>query len=122
MSDGRRWSHAAWVAEMVRRFGPIPPAWAVVCPVCTTPATLGDFLNVAGDDSAGRWAQECIGRQPGAPAGLGCDFAAYGLIPAPWTVVYGANLVLEPGRPVRVFPFAEPSDLERHQPVGVVTA
>lgn len=117
MTDVRVWSLAGWRAEAARLFGTDKDRWAWVCPICTTPATLADFVAAGPSRPGVRLAvagRECIGRLVGA----GCRYAAYGLIAAPWTVIVGANVVLEPGARVQVFPFASPQDLERHRPVA----
>ena len=69
--------------------------WRFVCPNCGTVASIADFEEAGAPERAG---QECIGRQV---AGRGCNFAAYGLIPGPVSVVF------PDGKTVRSFEFAE---------------
>jgi hypothetical protein len=71
-------------------------------------ASIADFIDVGHPDRAG---QECIGRHLGAlsptsdqgrsRAERGCDWAAYGLICGPWTVV------MPDGHEVHSFPLAD---------------
>lgn len=92
---------------MTDRFGPDPLDWSFTCPSCSTPTTLRDFRDalvlrprtnrdgtpVTAEQISG---QECIGRTlgaldktldwsalVGAGRGMGCDWAAYGLLPGP---------------------------------------
>lgn len=73
--------------EAASRFGPDPMNIAFQCPVCGDIARIREFPS----DAFGKAGQECIGRSLGALEedyqGRGCDWAAYGLIPGPWTVV-----------------------------------
>lgn len=39
------WTHAEWLAELSRRFGPDPMAWAFICPMCGDVATGQDFKD-----------------------------------------------------------------------------
>lgn len=122
MADIRTWSQAALVAEATRRFGPDSMVWPFVCPICTTVATGCDFRRLG--VSARLAGQSCIGRtsmEPEAVRARGCDYTAGGLITAPWTVVFGANVVLAPGEAVPVFPLAEARDLAGYEPVPAYT-
>jgi hypothetical protein len=63
-------------------------------------------LDITG--AAARAGQECIGRSLGAldiskPRydGRGCNWAAYGLLPGPWTIV------MDDGHEVHSFPLAD---------------
>lgn len=97
------------VTEARERFGDDPLDWAFICPSCKDVANGHDFRKaleqnprknrdgqpVIASDIVG---QECIGRTLGALSGSptddggrgraerGCDWAAYGFIPAPWTI------------------------------------
>jgi hypothetical protein len=97
-AETRTLTHADLLAEAKGRFGEDPLGFAFKCPRCGDVAKVGEFEDA---DAAG---QECIGRQLGALsfgyAGRGCDWAAFGLIPGPWTVV------MPDGREVRSFPLA----------------
>jgi hypothetical protein len=119
MSEHRQLTQAELVAEARERFGDDPLDWAFQCPNCGDVATGRDFrdalakapiTNTSASDLLG---QECIGRILGAldgpagtgggrgQAGRGCDWAAYGLIPGPWTIV------LPDGGTARGFPLAD---------------
>lgn len=99
-------------AEAADRFGPEPRDYAFRCPNCGDVATVGEFAELGVPDAAG---QHCIGRELGALTGdrtadragvvrgsasRGCDWAAYGLLRGPWTVVY------PDGKRVPAFPLA----------------
>jgi len=122
----RTLTQADLLAEAKARFGNDPLGFAFQCPNCGDIATVRDFIKAGGKDAGGRAGQECIGRSLGALNaphtrdgrlrwdGRGCDWAAYGLIPGPWTVV------TNDGRKLSAFPLAEaaPSDRprgERHR-------
>ena len=102
--DTRTLTQAELLAEAKRLFGDDPLNIAFKCPICGDVATIREFPP----DARGAAGQECIGRQIGALDtdkwdGRGCTFAAYGLIPAPWTITF-------PDRAqVRSFPLAEPA-------------
>lgn len=117
MSNQRTLTHAELLAEAQERFGENPLDWAFLCPACGDAATGRDFGEaLAGHPRTERGAaiaasdiigQECIGRTLGALAqgaekyqGRGCNWAAYGLFPAPWTVT------LPDGGTMHCFPLA----------------
>jgi len=104
MGNRRTLTQAELVAEATERFGGNPMDWAFQCPACGDIATGQDFSEaLAAHPRTGRdgsavtasdiLGQECIGRTAGALAkdrkyaGRGCDWAAYGLFPAPWTIM-----------------------------------
>lgn len=106
--EHRTLTQAELAQEAAARFGPDPMTWAFQCPRCSDVATPADFPPQHRE----RIGQECVGRHRGAlqgPAGTpdgrgqadrGCDWTAYGLIPAPWTVT------LPNGHCVGSFPLA----------------
>lgn len=104
MSDVRTMTQQELVEEATRRFGADPMTFAFTCPICGDIATLADFDALGVEP--GRAGQECIGRARREKGldGRGCDFAAYGLIPAPWTITYGQ------GKSFRAFPLAPAPD------------
>lgn len=91
------------VAELRRRFGDDPVAWAFVCPSCGTVTSVADLRAALaeagrGDEHAStHLGQVCIGRiagalnreQPeGGYQGPGCDWAAFGLFAGPmWVAI-----------------------------------
>ncbi|MCE7081203.1 VVA0879 family protein [Streptomyces sp. ST2-7A] len=97
-------------------FGENPLDWAFVCPSCGDTATGHDFraalrahprTDVAGGSiTAGHLlGRECIGRTLGALEGdgrciRGCDWAAYGLLSGPWTILFPG------GEKAHAFPLA----------------
>ncbi len=98
--DNDRWFHrtltqAELLEELAERFGPDRWRWAFRCPACDDVATAADFRDAGADP--GRVGRECIGRHLGALGGgpdggratasRGCDWAAYGLLRGPWTIV-----------------------------------
>lgn len=104
-------------AEGRARFGPDPLDWRFVCPRCGDIASGRHFVTAlvkhprvhqdGSDLQAGHvLGQECIGRTLGALdhsepyEGRGCNLAAYGLFPGPWTVQ------LPGGGEMRCFPLA----------------
>jgi hypothetical protein len=119
----RKLTQAELVAEAKARFGDDAMKWAFQCPSCKDIATGQDFrvalkehprehttpdgsvaMPVVASDVLG---QECIGRTLGALeksrenyTGRGCNWAAYGLFPGPWTIE------LPDGRSVHGFPLA----------------
>lgn len=85
-------------AEARALFGEDTRDWAFQCPQCEDVAT-GHEIAAALDkkpmahtefDRPMRMhevlGQQCIGRVLGRQAGRGCQYAAFGLIPAPWSV------------------------------------
>jgi hypothetical protein len=91
------------LAELRKRFGDDPKAWAFVCPSCGDVASATDFrvaldANGRGDEPASNHlGQVCIGRILGAlkreqPQGgyksRGCDWAAFGLFSGPMFVIF----------------------------------
>lgn len=90
------------------RFGPDAKLWKFRCMNCGDEACAQDFIDAGA--SVYPVGQECIGRLVGAldkpPTNTrGCDFAAYGLIPGPWEVVFPAEGD-QPERTVRSFALA----------------
>lgn len=113
-------------AEMGRRFGPDPAAWAFRCPHCGDVATVADwreaiaglpeqvrrddYTHADGEPYDGRelHGQMCIGRLLGAlsasrKASRGCDWTAFGLFGAPG----GIWVEVAPGCKVQGFPIAD---------------
>jgi len=116
--EHRELTQAELVKEATERFGGDPYGWAFQCPACGDVASGADFRealarkerkNATVSDVLG---QECIGRLLGALEGgpskdggrsraeRGCDWCAYGLFPAPWTVK------LPDGKTISCFPLA----------------
>lgn len=109
MAEHRKLTQDELLAEARKRFGDDPLDWAFECPNCGDVATARDFreaLKQHPREDGGQpvtasilLGQECIGRTLGAlkgPAGTqggrgqatrGCNWAAYGLIPGPWSIV-----------------------------------
>jgi hypothetical protein len=121
MGNQRTLTQAELCAEATDRFGGNPLDWAFECPACGDVATGQDFSEALAQNprkergegvtvaltASDILGQECIGRTLGAlgvPAkkykGRGCDWVAYGLFPAPWTVE------LPGGGTMRCFPLA----------------
>lgn len=92
----RKLAQEEFLAEATERFGPDHWQWKARCPICGDVATLAEFRDAGADP--GKWGQECLGRTLGKDV-RGCDFAAYGLIPGPWTMVLPA----EGDQPERTF-------------------
>lgn len=67
MNDGKltRLTHAEWLAEGARRFGPDPIKWRFVCPSCNHVAAAEDWK--AAGASAGAVGFSCLGRFTGDP-------------------------------------------------------
>lgn len=102
-SRTRTLTHDTFLAELRKHFGPDTMQWAFQCPNCRDTATGAEFRDALAahprTDPHTHTAvtariilgQECIGRTLGAltPEGTdrGCNWAAYGMIPGPWTVV-----------------------------------
>jgi hypothetical protein len=87
-----------WRAEATRLF--IPSSfWRFRCPSCSSVFSVAD-LEAAGAKASLHAGQECIGRHR---QGVGCIYAAYGLIPLPdlMTVQLGDSMIL-------AFPCAPP--------------
>ncbi|MFE5140390.1 VVA0879 family protein [Streptomyces fagopyri] len=105
-------------AEARARFGEDPLNWAFQCPSCKDAATGKDFERALAErprkHTTGQpvkptdvLGQECIGRSLGALKGSavrGCNYAAYGFIPAPWQVKRPDS-----DRPMYCFPLASAS-------------
>jgi hypothetical protein len=106
----RTLTQAELMAEASERFGSDPLDFAFRCPSCGDIATIRDFKDAGDPYMAG---QGCIGRLLGALKGgptsdggggiakRGCDWAAFGLIGGPWTVV------MPDGHEAHSFPLAE---------------
>lgn len=103
----------------IARFGENATDWAYVCPNCGDVATARDFPPGARD----RAGVECIGRHLGALDGApgpkgrgqatrGCNRAAYGPIPGPWTVE------MPGGELVRCFALADAPQAPQAPPYG----
>ncbi len=90
------WTHDEWLAEARRRFGPDMANWKFRCPSCGNVASGAEFKALALLPKT--MYQDCIGRHK---TGIGCDYAAYGLIQSDDTVK------MSNGDIVHVFPFAE---------------
>lgn len=123
MSDTRKLTQDELLAEARERFGDSPLDWEFRCPACGDVANGHDFRKALAENprknrdgspttTSDIVGQECIGRTLGAlkgPAGTdggrgeaprGCDWCAYGFIPAPW------EIVLPDGRSMHAFPLA----------------
>lgn len=90
-------THAEWLAEGERRFGPDQMQWRFVCPVCGHVASIDDWKNAGSTENdvafscVGRWAglrRDALGLNPEAIAsgelppaeGPGpCNYTAGGL-------------------------------------------
>lgn len=112
----RKLTQAELVAEARERFGDDPMKWAFQCPSCKDIATGLDFRDAlaehprrhmrSGEDviASDLLGRECVGRTLGALTdgytGRGCNWAAYGLFPGPWTIE------MPDGRSVHGFPLA----------------
>jgi len=84
VSKSVRFTHAAWHAEGVRRFGDDPMGWRFVCPSCGHVASVMDWKEAGAPEGA--VAFSCIGRYMGATddktfhrAGGPCDYTGGGL-------------------------------------------
>ncbi|WP_019060040.1 VVA0879 family protein [Streptomyces prunicolor] len=103
MSDSRTFTIDELWEEARARFGQDSLNWAFVCPGCKDVATGLDFRKALEERPRelpnGKVAQysdflsqECIGRTLGALSkgysGRGCKWAAYGLLPGPWQVIF----------------------------------
>lgn len=109
----RALTQAELVAEATARFGDDQMKWAFQCPTCDDVATPADFIAAGADPN--RVGQECIGRslglldkrvpvKDGRSQGIrGCNWAAYGLFPGPWTIT------MPDGRTISSFRLAEPA-------------
>jgi hypothetical protein len=104
MSQDRELTYAEFLAEAKERFGEDALNIAFQCPSCGDVATIREFPPGARH----RAGQECIGRTFGALSdtgytgrGRGCDWAAYGLILAPWAIT------MADGSRIYLFPFAD---------------
>lgn len=81
--DAKVLTHAEWLAEAARRFGPDPMQWRFVCPCCKHVASVADWK--AAGASEGEVAVSCVGRHGPSPRdafkkGDGpCNYAGYGL-------------------------------------------
>lgn len=106
-----RMTHAEWLAEAERRFGPQARNWRFACPACGHEATCADFKALGADPS--RAAVECIGRvhnELGTPGKRGrhadgvqpCDWAAFGLL----GTISGGVIVERDGGTTNAFAFA----------------
>lgn len=117
MTPPRVLTQAQLVREAVALFGEDPRFFAFTCPRCGDVACPQDFIDHGADPE--RCGQECIGRSVGAlahgssphdagrsKAKRGCDWAAYGLFPGPWTVRYAE------GQEMRTFPLANRAEAE----------
>jgi len=110
MSDFRTLTHAEWMAEGTRRFGPDYDKWRFVCPVCGFVASVQDWKDVGHPDAVafsciGRWRKDGIDAlTDGLHKGMGrpCNYAGGGLFKLnPVTVVF------DDGIEHRAFEFAD---------------
>lgn len=82
-------SRETWEAKGHELFGPDQDNWAFVCPICGHEMSIAkaraEFAEHLPKLREGRYAivQECIGRHV---AGVGCDWASYGLFRGPLIV------------------------------------
>lgn len=107
MSARRRLTHAEWIAEAERRFGPDAMKWRFVCPSCGHVASVKDWKDAGATE--GMVAFSCVGRLLPKAAEFGqrgkgpCNYAGGGLFRLnPVTVT-------KDGKDHDVFEFAEPS-------------
>jgi hypothetical protein len=98
-------THAEWLAEAIRRFGPDPLGYTFVCPSCGDEAAVRDWPP----QMRTRAGQECIGvalldvSGEREWIGRGCQWRAYGLISGPW------EITMPDGKVLRAFAFADPT-------------
>lgn len=111
-------TEAQWHARAEELFGPNLRRWVFKCPACANEMSIAraeaEFPGLRG--RGWRPEAECIGRYIDTPAALmildgkksdrRCDWAAYGLLCGPWTVVIERE---GKTRPVHVFEFGAPS-------------
>jgi hypothetical protein len=124
MAEHRTLTQEELAAEARKRFGDDPLDYAFQCPNCGDIAKIRDFP----EDKRDRAGQKCIGRSLGALEGppnndsgrsrskRGCDWAAYGLFPGPWSIV------MPDGREVRSVPLADapvPADTALRIPTDI---
>lgn len=113
-------THAKWLAEAERRFGPDPMQWKFVCPVCKHVASTQNYKDAGAPSEAvgfscvGRWAgakRDALGLNPEAvkrgelaPAkGDGpCNYAGGGLFR-----LNPVEIEMEGGAKTHAFAFAE---------------
>ena len=100
----RTMTHADWLAEARRRFGPDPKNWAWVCPSCHEEQTMQDFIDagMTKEDAMGRAYFSCIGR---VVKGRGCDWSLGGLLQ-----MHTLEVVDQEGKTRPVFEFEEALD------------
>jgi len=100
-------THAKWVAEGRRLFGPNPDQWRFVCPSCGHVASVRDWKDVGADE--GEVAFSCVGRHMDAgdaaafkKNGGPCNYAGGGLFK-----LNPVEVVMPDGRTIQSFSFAE---------------
>ena len=82
VTDRQVMSHAEWLAEGERRFGPDMDKWKFVCPSCGCVASVADWKRLDGVDMI---AFSCVGRLTASPkelfdkTGGPCNYAGGGL-------------------------------------------
>lgn len=106
-------THAEWLAEGERRFGPDKRQWRFKCPCCGHVATTLDWINAGA--SAEAIAFSCVGRWSGAKREAfsttrregPCDYAGGGLFR-----LNPVRVTDEEGKEHDVFAFADPLPAE----------
>jgi hypothetical protein len=106
------YTHAEWLAEGERRFGPDFMNWRFVCPVCGNVATIIDFKPFADKGATPSSAtSECIGRYTAGREAISgqnsktrpCDYAGYGLFR-----LSPIRIIEADGKEIHSFAFDEP--------------
>ena len=104
-----KYTHEAWLAEAVRRFGPDKMAWTFVCPSCGCVWSVQDWKNAGAKESA--VASSCVGRSLEASRDIGnddgqpCNYANFGLF-----CLDPVSVVLPSGKERTAFGFLETAD------------
>ncbi len=105
-------THAEWLAEGTRRFGPDQMKWRFVCPVCRHVASVEDWKTAGASES--EVAFSCIGRHiAGAREALGdktkpgpCNYAGGGLFK-----LNPVKVEFDDGSTGTVFDFGPPNEI-----------
>ena len=111
---GKQMTHAEWVAEGKRRFGPHTHKWQFVCPACGHVASVQDWQDADAPETAvafscvGRWTE--AKRQAFGGDGPGpCNYAGGGLF------AINPIAVEKDGKIHRVFDFSDPEDIPKEE-------
>lgn len=109
-------THAEWLAEAERRFGPDAMKWRFVCPSCGYVASVQDWKDAGATE--GEVSFSCVGRRRGADdaqtfqrKGGPCQYAGGGLFGLNPVVVEMPN-----GKKNNVFAFAEAQSVKPVKP------